>query len=47
VFGATDPAQGKNAVHLAVHNGINFFDVSPYYGFTLAEARLGDAPGDP
>ena len=43
VFGATDPAQGKNAVHLAIDNGINFFDVSPYYGLTLAEARLGDA----
>jgi len=23
--------------------GINFFDVSPYYGLTLAEARLGEA----
>jgi len=43
VFGATDPAQGKLAVHLAIDNGINFFDVSPYYGLTLAEERLGDA----
>lgn len=43
VFGATDPALGKLAVHLAIDNGINFFDVSPYYGLTLAEERLGDA----
>ena len=43
VFGVTDPAAGKYAVHLAIDNGINFFDVSPYYGLTLAEERLGDA----
>lgn len=43
VFGTTDPSEGKRAVHLAIENGINFFDVSPYYGLTLAEARLGEA----
>lgn len=43
VFGITDPAEGKRAVHQAVDDGINFFDVSPYYGLTLAEARLGAA----
>ncbi len=43
VFGTTDPAEGKRAVHLAIENGINFFDVSPYYGLTLAEERLGEA----
>ncbi len=42
-FRETDPAEGKAAVHLAVERGINFFDVSPYYGLTLAEARLGEA----
>jgi L-galactose dehydrogenase len=41
VFGTTDPAEGKRAVHLAIDEGINFFDVSPYYGLTLAEERLG------
>jgi len=43
VFGAIDPAEGMRAVHLAVDQGINFFDVSPYYGLTLAEERLGRA----
>src|SRR5450631_4194396 len=42
-FRATDPAEGKAAVHLAVERGINFFDSSPYYGLTLAETRLGEA----
>ena len=31
------------AVHRAIDSGINFFDVSPYYGLTLAEQRLGTA----
>ena len=30
-------------MHLAVDRGINFCDVSPYYGITLAEERLGEA----
>jgi L-galactose dehydrogenase len=42
-FRETDPVEGKAAVHLAVERGINFFDVSPYYGLTLAETRLGEA----
>ena len=42
-FRQTDPAEGKAAVHLAVERGINYFDVSPYYGLTLAETRLGEA----
>jgi L-galactose dehydrogenase len=41
VFDTTDPAEGKRAVRLAIDEGINFFDVSPYYGLTLAEERLG------
>lgn len=43
VYGTTDPAEGKRAVHLAIDQGVNFFDVSPYYGLTLAEERLGQA----
>jgi L-galactose dehydrogenase len=42
-FRETDPVEGKAAVHMAVERGINFFDVSPYYGLTLAETRLGEA----
>jgi L-galactose dehydrogenase len=43
VFGRVDAAEGARAVHLAIAEGINFFDVSPYYGLTLAEERLGQA----
>lgn len=43
VFGATNPTEGVAAVHLAIDRGINFFDVAPYYGITLAEERLGNA----
>jgi L-galactose dehydrogenase len=42
-FRQTDPAEGVRAVHAAIDLGINFFDVSPYYGRTLAEERLGVA----
>lgn len=42
-FGLVDPAEGARAVHAAVDYGINFFDVAPYYGRTLAEERLGAA----
>ena len=31
------------AAHAAIDHGINYFDVSPYYGLTLAEERLGAA----
>ena len=43
VFGNIDPADAIRAVHLAVDNGINFFDSSPYYGNTVSETRLGEA----
>jgi L-galactose dehydrogenase len=43
VFGATDRSERTRAVHLAIDEGVNFFDVSPYYGLTLAEERLGEA----
>lgn len=42
-FGTVDSAEGERAVHTAIERGINFFDVSPYYGRTLAEERLGAA----
>jgi L-galactose dehydrogenase len=43
VFDEVSPAQGERAVHAAIDRGINLFDVSPYYGKTLAEERLGAA----
>ncbi len=43
VFGDADPAEAIRAVHQAIDEEINFFDVSPYYGLTLAETRLGEA----
>jgi aryl-alcohol dehydrogenase-like predicted oxidoreductase len=30
VYGNIEPSEGVRAVHLAVDNGINFFDTSPY-----------------
>ncbi len=42
VYGAADPAEATRAVHMAVEQGINFFDASPYYGLQLAEQRLGE-----
>ncbi|HSR29591.1 MAG TPA: aldo/keto reductase [Anaerolineae bacterium] len=42
-FGVADPKEGTRAVHYAIEQGINYFDVSPYYGRTLAETRLGEA----
>ena len=41
VFGHTEPQDNQGAVDVAIDAGINFFDVSPYYGLTLAEERLG------
>jgi len=43
VFGETDEAEGIRAVHYAIDHGINYFDVAPMYGVTLAEERLGKA----
>lgn len=42
-FGAVDVAGNERAIHLAIDKGINFFDVAPFYGRTLAEERLGAA----
>jgi L-galactose dehydrogenase len=40
-YGGMDDAEAQRAVNLAIDSGINFFDVAPYYGRTLAETRLG------
>lgn len=42
-FSPVDPAEAERAVRYAIDRGFNFFDVSPYYGRTLAEKRLGSA----
>jgi len=42
-FGPVTDAESIRAVHEAIERGINFFDVSPYYGRTVAEERLGRA----
>lgn len=41
-FGPVDPDQGRRAVNYAIEQGINYFDVAPYYGRTLAETQLGE-----
>jgi len=43
VFDVCEEKVGVNAVHYAIDHGVNFFDVSPFYGITLAETRLGKA----
>jgi L-galactose dehydrogenase len=43
VYGKVDVSETISAVHEAVDSGITLFDVSPYYGLTLAESRLGEA----
>lgn len=43
VFHSLNEADGIKAVHTAVDNGINFIDVSPYYGHLKAEMVLGKA----
>ena len=43
VFEPVEEQEGINAIHYAINNGINFFDVAPFYGDTLAETRLGKA----
>ena len=43
VFHAVDEAEAIRTVHTAVDLGINFVDVSPFYGLTRAETVLGKA----
>ena len=42
-YGIADAGECARAVAFAIDSGINFFDVAPYYGRTLAESRLGAA----
>ena len=43
VFRDTKESEALEAVHAAIDNGINFIDVSPYYGHYKAETVLGKA----
>lgn len=43
VFHDIREAEGIKAVYTAVENGMNFIDVSPYYGHYKAETVLGKA----
>ena len=43
VFRNVREQEGIRAVHTALDMGVNFFDVSPYYGLTKAEIVLGKA----
>lgn len=43
VFGRIDEAEAVRAVHMALDRGVNFIDVSPFYGLTRAETVLGRA----
>lgn len=43
VFGQVDEVRAIQAVHAALDCGINYFDVAPAYGGTLAETVLGKA----
>lgn len=43
VFNDVTETESIRAVHQAIDHGINFFDVAPFYGDTLAEIRLGKA----
>ena len=43
VFHSVSEDEGVKAVHTALDLGVNFIDVSPYYGATKAETVLGKA----
>ena len=43
VFDPVDEKEGISAVQYALDHGVNFFDVSAFYGLTLAESRLRKA----
>ncbi|WP_261301748.1 aldo/keto reductase [Paenibacillus andongensis] len=43
VFRQTDDTEAIRTVHAAIDAGINYMDVSPYYGATKAETVLGKA----
>jgi L-galactose dehydrogenase len=41
VFRPVEPSEAVRTVRLALDEGINFFDTSPFYGLTAAESMLG------
>lgn len=43
VFRSVDEPEAVRTVQVALDHGINFFDVSPFYGLTKAETVLGQA----
>ncbi len=43
VFKPVDESVAIRTVHTALESGINFIDVSPFYGYTKAEEVLGKA----
>lgn len=43
VFGPVDEAEGTRCVRATLDQGVNYLDVSPYYGETRAETALGRA----
>ena len=43
VFRETNEGESIQTVHATIDAGINYIDVSPYYGLTKAEAVLGKA----
>ncbi len=43
IYREIDESEGIRSVQTAIDGGINYFDVAPLYGFTLAETRLGKA----
>lgn len=43
VFEAVEEKEAIQALHSGMDLGINFYDVAPFYGDTLAETRLGKA----
>ncbi|CAM3459118.1 aldo/keto reductase [Saccharibacillus brassicae] len=43
VFRETDDRESIRTVHSAIDAGLNYIDVSPYYGLTKAETVLGQA----
>ena len=43
VFHAINETDGARAVQVALDLGVNYIDVSPYYGLTKAETLLGKA----
>ncbi|MBV9501782.1 MAG: aldo/keto reductase, partial [Acidobacteriaceae bacterium] len=40
-YGTLDLTEAERAVHLAIDEGITFFDTAAYYGRRLSEERLG------